>query len=69
VSIRSRLRTLLLCIPLLLGAFSGMPMRPEEIDELMHSMNQQKITRTIPEGKGDGVPPLPELPPLDPLDR
>jgi hypothetical protein len=68
VSIKGRLRTLSICFPLLLGAFGGMPMRPEEIEELMHSMNQQKITHTIPEGNGDGNPPLPKLPPLDPSD-
>lgn len=64
MSIKGRLRTLLLCLPLLLGAFSGMAMRPEEIEELMHSMNQQKIMQTIPQGAGN--PPLPKLPPLDP---
>jgi hypothetical protein len=30
------------------GAGIGMPMRPEEIEELMHSANQQTITYTIP---------------------
>jgi hypothetical protein len=29
-----------------------MPMRPEEIEELMHSANQQAITDTIP-GEGE----------------
>ncbi len=48
VSIKRRLRMLLLCLPLLLGAGIGMPMRPEEIEELMHSANQQTITYTIP---------------------
>jgi hypothetical protein len=51
VSIRRRLRTLLLCLPLLLGAFAGMAMRPEEIEELMHSMNQQTISYVIPESE------------------
>jgi hypothetical protein len=48
VSIKRRLRMLMLCLPLLLGAGLGMPMRPEEIEELMHSANQQTITYTIP---------------------
>ena len=43
----NRLRSLLLCIPLLMGAFCGMSMRPEEIEELMHNMNQQKVVVTI----------------------
>ena len=52
VSIKRRLRMLLLCLPLLLGAGMGMQMRPEEIEELMHSANQQTITYTIP-GEGE----------------
>jgi hypothetical protein len=48
MSIQRRMRMLLLCLPLLLGAGIGMPMRPEEIEELMHSANQQTITCTIP---------------------
>jgi hypothetical protein len=60
VSIKSRLRTVLLCLPLLLGAFSGMTMRPEEIEELMHSMNQQEITCTIPEESENGDGTVPE---------
>jgi hypothetical protein len=51
MSIKSRLRVLLLCLPLLMGAGFGMPMRPEEIEELMHSANQQTITYTIPGDK------------------
>jgi hypothetical protein len=62
VSIKRRLRTLLLCLPLLLGAFSGMPMRPEEIEELMHSMNQQKVVVTIDDESENGDNRLPKLP-------
>lgn len=51
MSIKRKLRTLMLCLPLLLGAGIGMPMRPEEIEELMHSANQQKISYTIPAEK------------------
>jgi hypothetical protein len=46
-SIKQRLRTLLLCLPHLMGAFIGAPMRPEQIEELMHSMKQQKIACTV----------------------
>jgi hypothetical protein len=52
VSIKRRLRMLVLCLPLLFGAGIGMPMRPEEIEELMHSTNQQTIACTIP-AEGD----------------
>jgi hypothetical protein len=61
VSIKHRLRTLLLCLPLLFGALGGMPMRPEEIEDLMHSMNQQKITHNIPENSENGDEYLPKL--------
>ena len=43
-----------------------MPMRPEEIEELMHSMNGQRIEYTIPQESGDGKGPLPRLPELGP---
>ena len=56
-----KLRTLLLCLPLLLGAGMGMPMRPEEIEELMHSTNQQTIAYSISgETADDTIPKLPE---------
>ncbi len=62
VSIKTKLRTLALCLPLLLGAFSGMSMRPEEIEELMHSMNQQKVVVTVSDESenGDGTPTAPD---------
>lgn len=64
MSIKHRLRTLLLCLPLLLGAFAGMPMRPEEVEELMHTMNQQKIVMTVEDDERSET--LPKLPGLDP---
>lgn len=65
VSIKRRLRMLFLCLPLLLGAFAGMPMRPEEIEELMHSTNRQTITYTTrdSEDKDRKLPPLDSLEP------
>jgi hypothetical protein len=47
VSTKGKLRSLFLCFTLLAGALGGSPMRPEEIEELMHTMNQPKITYTI----------------------
>jgi hypothetical protein len=69
VLIKRRLKTLLLCLPLLMGAFAGMPMRPEEIEELMRSCNQQKITMTIRDESEDGDEPYRNLSPLDLLTR
>lgn len=65
MAIKHRLRTVLLCLPLLLGAFSGMSMRPEEIEELMHSMNQQKIVVTVEDDSENGDGNLPKLPDLE----
>ncbi|HTS38129.1 MAG TPA: hypothetical protein VMH04_20810 [Candidatus Solibacter sp.] len=63
MSIKRRFRMLFLCLPLLLGAFAGMPMRPEEIEDLIHSTNRQTITHTIPDGEDKDR----TLPPLDSL--
>jgi len=38
------------------AALLGLPMRPEEIEELMRTMNQPTLARTIPDDtdSGDG---------------
>lgn len=64
MSLKHRLRTLLMCLPLLFGAIGGMPMRPEEIEELMRTMNEQKVVMTM-EDEGNNYE-LPKLPDLDP---
>jgi hypothetical protein len=56
---RSKFRELLLCLTLLVGAFGGVPMRPEEIEELMGSMSRPKIEYTIPDQKENEKPALP----------
>ena len=43
-----RLRTILVCGMLEFAALTGMPMRPKEIEELMYTMNQPKLARTMP---------------------
>ncbi len=53
---RSKLRTILLCVALQMGVFAGVPMRPEEIEELLRSVNQPKIAHTIPETSDDDEP-------------
>lgn len=62
--IHHRLRKLLLCLTLLAGALGGTPMRPEEIEDLMHTMNEQKVVMTV-EDEGDHYE-LPKLPKSDP---
>jgi hypothetical protein len=44
---KRKLRALFLCLPLLMGSLLGAPMRPEQIEELMRAMSQQKIVRTV----------------------
>lgn len=46
--LRKRLRTIFVCTMLEFAALAGVPMRPEEIDELMHTMNRPKLAHTSP---------------------
>ena len=48
MSIKKRLRTILLCAALEIGVLAGVPMRPEEIRALMHQMNQPTIAHVLP---------------------
>jgi hypothetical protein len=58
VSLRSKLRTIVCCAALQLGALSGVPMRPDEIQELMNTLAQPKLARTNPDRPDDGdLPP------------
>jgi len=63
---KHRLRTLLLCLPLLMGTLGGMPMRPEEIEDLMHTMNQQKVVLVVQNEGENGDDTIPKLPERDP---
>jgi len=51
---KHRLRTLLMCLPLLVGSVIGTPMRPEQIEELSQDMSQQKIAHIIPDESENG---------------
>jgi hypothetical protein len=55
VSIQGKFRKVLLCGVLELGALMGAPMRPEEIEELLSSMNQPKLEQTRPEENDTGL--------------
>ena len=54
--VKARLRTVLCCSVLQIGALLGAPMRPEQIQELMRSLNAPKVAHTIRREKpsGDG---------------
>lgn len=51
---RQQLRTVFVCAVLELGALVGVPMRPEEIEELMHTMNQPKMAHRIADQNDSG---------------
>ncbi len=56
MSLKSRARTLLCCLVLQIGALTGVPMRPDEIEELMHTLAQPTLAQTNPDrpDEGDG---------------
>jgi len=54
MSLRSKLRTLWCCVVLQVGALAGVPMRPDEIRELMNTLAQPKVARTNPDRPDEG---------------
>ena len=56
---KRRFQKILLCLVLCVGSQMGLPMRAEEIEELMRTMNQPKIVRKFAEEeeRGDDPPP------------
>ncbi len=65
MSLKRRLRTVACCVVLEGAALLGVPMRPEQVQDLMRSLNEQKVAHTTPdeEHRGDGEkdpePPAP----------
>jgi hypothetical protein len=55
---KSKLRSLLLCAALQFGVLAGVPMRPEQIEELMRQLSAPKLAQVLPtdEESGDGPP-------------
>jgi hypothetical protein len=62
VSLKKRLRVFLACAGLELGVLMGVPMRPDQIAELMHQMNQPTLAHALPSEDDAGDDP-PETPP------
>ena len=54
MSVTRRLRTVACCAILEIGILMGVPMRPEQIQDLMRVMNVPKIARTNPEENPSG---------------
>jgi hypothetical protein len=55
MSLKQRLRTCLCCLVLEMGALTGVPMRPEQIQDLMHALNRPKVAQTDPEQDMQGA--------------
>ena len=56
MSLKNRLRTIACCGVLQAATLIGVPMRPEQVADLMRSLNQPKIARTTPkESEKDGA--------------
>lgn len=58
-----RLRNTLFCVVLALASVSGIPMRQDQVEELMQAMNQPKVAHTLQDERATGGPPEPQRPP------
>lgn len=57
MSLKRRLRSLACCGILEFAALLGMPMRPEQVEELMRTLNEAKIAHVLPSEDARGDPP------------
>jgi hypothetical protein len=64
MSFARRLRVFFLCATLQVGVLAGVPMRPDEIQELMQQMNLPKLAKQLPckEESGDDPPDVQDDP-------
>ena len=60
MSLRKRLRTLLICVVLEFGVLSGVPMQARELEELMRQLQQPKLAHVLPGDEDDGDQPNPQ---------
>lgn len=63
MSFKARMRTVFVCAFLQFGTLMGVPMRPEEIQDLMRQMNAPKLAHVLPSEEHDGDDPPDPLPP------
>ena len=54
---KKRIQRIFLCLVLCMASMQGIRMRPEEIEELMRTMNQPKLVRKFAEEdeRADGI--------------
>src|SRR5712691_6053299 len=48
MSLSKKARVLMVCVSLQFGVLAGVPMRPDEIQELMHRMNVPVLAHVLP---------------------
>lgn len=53
---KHRLRTIVVCLGLEFATLAGVPMRPDEIRQLLQQMNQPTLAHVLKEEKGDDDP-------------
>ena len=61
MSIKRKLWMLLLYLPLLAGSLSGVPMRPEDMDQTMEALNQERVECVIPDDSENGDDTIKEV--------
>ena len=54
MSLTKRLRMVFVCAFLEFGALAGVPMRPQEIQELLQQMHTPKVAHVLPSEEQDG---------------
>ena len=54
-----RVRNVFLCLALLFASVAGMPVTPDEIEELLKDMSQPKVVQQDQEGATTARPPDP----------
>ena len=62
MSIKEKFRRILLIGAIGLALLTGTPMRPDEIEEMMHQMNQPKLAHTLRDESDHGDDPTQKVP-------
>lgn len=60
MSLKKSLRTILTCMVLQVGVLSGVPMRPEQVRELMFQLGTPKVAHTSPDERHSSKDPSAE---------
>ncbi len=61
IKLKLRMLMLMLYLPLLAGSLSGVPMRPEDMDQIMGTLNQERIEYVIPDDSENGDDTIKEV--------